>query len=183
MAGPVAAIPVAHSLRIRRIQIPSRWRAVLAAHDRSHSRSARVAISDITDSDEIIGAGLIPRDRCSTHPYNIGPPNAKPQGLLGASSVGTDDQGRTGCLPICLSPTMPKPDHTGMRLDRFRAGRSTTQSSVPSSGRSGQADGVPLACPRPSIIGRRQPPTVGHSPALNDTSHRPPSCTGPTRNA
>ena len=34
-AGPVDAIPVAHSLRIRWIGIPSRWYAVLAAHDRS----------------------------------------------------------------------------------------------------------------------------------------------------
>jgi len=33
-AGPVVAIPVAHSLRIRWIGIPSRWGAVLAAHDR-----------------------------------------------------------------------------------------------------------------------------------------------------
>jgi hypothetical protein len=42
---------------------------------------------------------------------------------------------------------------------------------------------VPLACPRPSIIGRHQPPAVGYSPALNDTSQWPPSCTGPARNA
>jgi hypothetical protein len=40
-AEPVAAIPVAHSLRIRWIGIPSRWCAVLSAHDRF--RNARAA--------------------------------------------------------------------------------------------------------------------------------------------
>jgi hypothetical protein len=42
---------------------------------------------------------------------------------------------------------------------------------------------VPLACPRPSIIGRYQPWAVGLSPALNDINHRPSSTTGLARNA
>jgi hypothetical protein len=34
------------------------------------------------------------------------------------ASLGPNNKGED-CLRICLSPTMPSPDHTGMRLDRF----------------------------------------------------------------